>query len=325
MGHCGTPQVVRCLDTRAALRTYRPAGSGVVRDARAQEHSLFEVATTMRAVFCLSVGLAVTAGASLASAQELAAPQVSTQQTGPAGNSGGGGEITSTSGPTDHSMVVGHLGLQYLGGTGVAALVNGGGTSTMGVPSVNLGSQTLQTLGVRYWLNANLGLDLGVSLGIGSGSTTTGTISQDNPSFFGFGLYGAVPIMIAESKHVSIHIDPFIQLAYGHSGITLGQGTATTDNSVNGLDFAVGGNAVAELQFGFLGIPQLALQARFGLALAYESTSGTQTMVNQNTSVTTTTSSLALGTTLGNYSPVDIITGSLGVVWYFGYTPGSSR
>jgi hypothetical protein len=84
--------------------------------------------------------------------------------------------------------------------------------------------------------------------------------------------------------------------------------------------------AQAELQFGFLGAPQLGLIAQFGLGLSYATVSRTDEQVpsgNRRVSSTTTNSTgqFNLGTTIGNYSLADIISGSLSAVWYFGGSP----
>jgi len=93
-----------------------------------------------------------------------------------------------------------------------------------------------------------------------------------------------------------------------------------TNSSMNFFSLELGATAQAELQFGFLGAPQLGLIAQFGLGLTYSSTSRTDEEIpssNRRVSATTTNSTgeFGLGTTIGNYSLSDIISGSLSAVW----------
>jgi len=89
-----------------------------------------------------------------------------------------------------------------------------------------------------------------------TGSTTTNT-SSDQPSAFGFGLRFALPIQLAESKHISIQLAPYLQLAYAHSALQWADmAPDVTNTSHNYFRFEVGATAQAELQFGFLGAPR---------------------------------------------------------------------
>lgn len=285
----------------------------------------------MRSVLSFTLGLAIVAAASVAGAQDMGGTTtVTTNQVPPSTVTTSGESVTTTSGATDHSVVAGHIGLRYFGASSLPAL-SGGSSMGMAAPTADA---TIQTVGIRYWLNGNLGLDLGLSLGIRSGSNTvqvtngmgTTTTSVDNPSFFGFGLVAAVPLMLAESKHVSIHLDPFLALAFGRSAITTDSGVNTTDTSQSAFQFGVGGNIAAELQFGFLGVPQLALQGQFGLALQFRSQSQTVDRPSMNFTASSSQSGLSVGTTFGpGYGLADIISGSISAVWYFGGQPGSQH
>lgn len=277
----------------------------------------------MRAALSIVLAATVATVSSVAGAQDLntAAAQPSTATSS-------GGSITDTSGITDHSVVTGHLALRYFGTTSVPALSFTGGMVGGG------GSQSLHTVGVRYWLNGSLGLEGGLTLGFASGGNTqttqtggmTTTVSNDNPNFFGIGVHAGLPIMLAEAKHVSIYLTPYVDLIYGTSSITTGSGMGTTDNSLGAFSFRLGANAAAELQFGFLGVPQLGLIAQFGFGVDFTSVSGKTVVLSSNDTTTTSTSAFRLGTTLGpSYGLADIITGSISAVWYFGGAPGAQR
>ncbi len=274
----------------------------------------------MRRLHSVLIGSAVLLGAAAASAQEI-----STTQAPPATTTTTGASITDTSGPTDHSVVVGHIGLRYFGSADMPALPSGGMMAT------GTGSQPIHTVGMRSWLNHTIGLDAGLGLGFSSGSNTrtvqsggnTMQQSSDNPNFFGLGLQVGLPIMVAEAKHLSIHVDPYLYFRYGTSGITTGSGDTTTDNTLSAVQFGLGANAVAELQFGFIGLPQLGLQAQFGFGISYQTTSSKSVVLRNNDTTTNSTGAFSLGTTVGpHYGLTDIITGTISAVWYFGSTPG---
>lgn len=283
----------------------------------------------MRNVLSLSIGTALLAMSSLAGAQDI---NVSTSAAQPSTTTSTGGSVTDTSGPSDHSVVTGHLALRYFGTTRATSLAAAG----MGSPGSN-GSLDLHTIGIRYWLNGGIGIEGGLSFGIRTasstltrvqGSTTT-NVNSDAPNALGFGLRFALPIQLAEAKHISIQLSPYFQLNYARSALQWADMPTTNDvtnSSMNYFSLEVGATAQAELQFGFLGAPQLGLIAQFGLGLTYASISRTDDEVpssNRRVSSTTTNSQgqFSLGTTIGNYSLSDIISGSLSAVWYFGGSP----
>lgn len=290
----------------------------------------------MRNALSLTLGAAVLAMSSLAGAQDI---NVSTTAAQPSSTTSTGGSVTDTSGPTDHSVVVGHLALRYFGTTRATALA--AASTMMGMPGggrpLDNGSLDLHTIGIRYWLNGTLGIEGGLSFGIRTASSTTTTVqgsttrnvNSDAPNALGFGLRVALPIQLAESKHISIQLSPYFQLNYARSALQWADMPATNDvtnSSMNFFSLELGATAQAELQFGFLGAPQLGLIAQFGLGLQYRTTSRTDEEVpsgNRRVSSTTTASAgeFTLGTTIGNYSLADIISGSLSAVWYFGGSP----
>jgi hypothetical protein len=116
---------------------------------------------------------------------------------------------------------------------------------------------------------------------------------------------------------------------YGTSAIsTTPERDVQNDVSLNAFRLGVGANATAEVQFGFLGIPQLGLQASIGFNLNFQTSSQntvrTTTRAGEQPRTETTTSNNAFnfGTTVGpSYSLADIITGSISAVYYFGNAP----
>lgn len=295
----------------------------------------------MRAILSLMVGAAIAMTTSIAGAQDLGGSST------PSSGGGSGGSITDTSGPTDHSLVVGHMGLRYFGTTTMSVLGGAGsglpgydgtqGNLTIGAPpavaggtGAASGSATLHTVGARYWLSGGIALEGGLSIGFSSGSTSqtrpatmgTNTVTTDVPNFFGIGLQLGVPVMLAESKHLSINLTPLLGFHYATSAITTGTDDNAADQSGRSIQFTLGANAAAELQFGFIGIPQLALQAQFGLQLRYTSATLESVPRRSQLSTSSTVNNFGLGTTLGpNYSLGDIIGGAISVIYYFGNAP----
>jgi len=269
----------------------------------------------MRGFSSLLVGAAIITGASLAGAQDL--NSASAQHAG-------GGSITDTSGPTDHSVVVNRLALRYFGASQLPTLSIMGMNPGAGTPA------TLQTVGLRYWMSNTFALEGGLSFGFQSASSTTTqrtgssttTTTEDAPNFFGLGLHIGAPILIAEAKHLIIHLAPFASLAFGNSSITTGENDNVRDISANAFQLRLGANLAAEIQFGFIGLPQLGLQAQIGAALQVNSFSALAELRRNGDSVEVSQSNFGIGTTLGpSYGLADIINGSISAVYYFGNAP----
>lgn len=181
--------------------------------------------------------------------------------------------------PSDHSRVVGHLGIGLLG---VTALPYPGGVDESGdfVATRAIGStHTIDapTLGVRYWFRERLGLDVGVGVALGSSggvSFGSGRADTDAPgdSRFALSLHGGLPVVLFHGRHYKFLVIPEVNIGFASGGDDGRSATDLNDNSsYSGFLFEAGGRVGAEVHFGFLGLPYLAMQASVGLALRYES------------------------------------------------------
>ncbi|MFZ5895815.1 MAG: hypothetical protein ACOY0T_32460 [Myxococcota bacterium] len=197
-------------------------------------------------------------------------------------------------GGTDHSLVVGHLGFGYLGRPGVTV---GAGATVVNAPVV----------GVRYWLDPGLGIDVGLGFGLQSNSQTAGGTSNDGPSYWAFVVHGGVPLALATGRHYTFQIVPEANIGLGGGSTTMGGG----DVSHSGFLLDLGARAGAEIQFGFIGLPELALQGSVGAMFALQSYSSTPDGGEKSGQ-----SNLSLNTTVFN-SPWGIFTNSLSALYYF--------
>lgn len=153
--------------------------------------------------------------------------------------------------PSDHSKVVGGFGATYFGQFNVpyGTLANTAAT---------------QIIGVRYWVTPGFAIDGGFGLLTSSGSTKSGSTTNDAPSLFGFSLKGGVPIALLAAPHYTFFIEPQILFGTASKSTRPPGGDETKDT---GTHIALGATAGAEIQFGFIGIPHLALDATIGLGL----------------------------------------------------------
>ena len=194
----------------------------------------------------------------------------------------------------DHDLWVGHFGVGWYGMRDVRA---GAGTNGM-TPVV-----TTPLVGVRYWLGPTLGIDAALGIGISSGSTSIGGVSNDKDSRTAFVLHGGVPLVLGSSRHFSFQITPELDLGFA-SGKTAGQ-------DVSGFLLNLGARAGAEIYFGFIGIPALALDASVGLGLQV---SNGKTSPPQGNS--TSDSNFSFGTLALN-NPWDIFRSNVAARYYF--------
>lgn len=196
---------------------------------------------------------------------------------------------------TDHNYVVGTFGIGYMGRRTIAVAPNGAGDFI---------TQDAPVIGLRYWLSPQLGIDAGLGFAINNGSTKTGDTSVDNAGYTAFILHGGVPLALAGGKHISFQVIP--ELNVGFASAKTG-GPASADTS--GIHFDIGARAGGEVQFGFIGIPELSLQAGIGLALSYDraKVSGTPDQ---------SVSRFRFGTMTGD-NPWNIFTGNIAALYYF--------
>lgn len=174
-------------------------------------------------------------------------------------------------GVTDHEKVVGKFGVGYFG---VTNLPIGEG----GVTGVTRGNLAAPTIGIRYWLSEKLGIDAGLGFtfqSIGNREVTgpaaggTATVSTDGPAALGFVVHGGLPLAFAYGKHYKFLLVPELNV-----GLTTRTEKAQNvppgapvpgDIHRSGFLLDIGARIGTEIQFGFIGIPELALQASVGL------------------------------------------------------------
>jgi hypothetical protein len=205
----------------------------------------------------------------------------------------------------DHASVIGHLGVGYFGVIELPrADVNGGGDVSIDA------TLSAPTIGARYWLDERMAIEAGFGIGVSSGGTSTKTgnttVEINDPHLFGLALHGGLPLVFASGAHYAFEVVPELNFGF----VTGGRDIATGSWDLSGLLLQLGARIGAEIQFGFIGIPQLALQGSVGLHLSYQSRSASL----DNTEVSN--HRFDFGTTVQN-TPWDIFRSSVAAIYYF--------
>jgi hypothetical protein len=189
------------------------------------------------------------------------------------------------------------------------------------------------TIGVRYWLNDGMGVDVGVGLGILSGSSNSYPYStdpnsvdveykKDKASVLAFALHVGVPIVLGTpGKHYTFQVIPEANIGFA-SGTQKDQPqppsnapnqTAVVvreDLKLGGFRLDVGGRVGAEIQLGFIGLPKLALQGTVGL---YFSTQSVKVSAGGKDA---TASDTSIGTSV-QQAPWALFTNNIAALYYF--------
>jgi hypothetical protein len=184
----------------------------------------------------------------------------------------------AAAGASDHEQVVGRLAVTYFGITNVGAGADGCAGGCLGLPDTGSNSTPYAVsgfapvVGVRYWINSLLGIDGGVGLSLVGGSTRAEAappppdpIDEDRDSFSGFVFHAGVPLALASADHFTFEIVPEANIAFTSASQDPNGGDGAGDVTHSGMHFDVGARAGAEIHFGFINVPQLALQASIGL------------------------------------------------------------
>jgi hypothetical protein len=229
---------------------------------------------------------------------------------------------------TDHEKVVGRFAIGYLGVTEVPLPTIGAvPTVTQGQPvgfptGNNLGATvSAPVIGARYWLTPRFGIDGGIGFGWSTGSDESvqgnTTTTTDRSGRFGFLLHGGVPIALVSGKHYTFEVIPEFNVGFGttSAAATVPPGAPNTvsagpNASASGFRLDIGARAGAEIHFGFIGVPQLALQATVGLNFQTASASVKREGNSQSTSTT------GLGTTV-QADPWALFTKNIAALYYF--------
>jgi hypothetical protein len=178
---------------------------------------------------------------------------------------------------SDHDRFVKHLGVTYFDITSIPIanpLGTGGGGTTLAPGSITSSTVAAPVVGVRYWIQRSLGVDLGLGLGFAGGSqeaVSGGTdVTVGKVGTTGFAFHAGLPIVLYGGRHYAFLVIPHFTVGVASGKLTpagsnLG-GTAAAEQDLSGFLFDGGGKIGAEIYFGFIGLPELALQATVGLS-----------------------------------------------------------
>jgi hypothetical protein len=221
---------------------------------------------------------------------EVAPPDVSAPEAGAAHRS-------------DHDAMVGHFAVGYFGVSQLPIAVPPVGPNV--VPEG--GSISAPVIGARYWFQRHLGIDLGLGLALSTGSESVNSTSSSVPTSFGLAGHVGVPIAIVAISHYVFEVVPETLIGFTTGSLP---GAGSADQSISGFRFDVGARAGAEIHFGFIGIPQLALQGSVGLYFSFQSFSWSQTINHASVQ------SDSLATNVGA-NPWAIFVNNVAALYYF--------
>lgn len=218
-------------------------------------------------------------------------------------------------GTTDHDKMEGRFAIGYFGISNLPIAT--APAAAAAAPAGLTGSVAAPIIGARYWLNTVIGIDAGLGMGISGGSVENvagaTTTTTDKNGVFGMGLHAGVPIALGRtSKHLAWIVTPEMNVGFTSSS-QKNPVPNSPDTKFSGFLLNVGARAGAELHFGFIGVPELSLQAGVGLMLFSLENRKIDAGNNVSTSDTTTR---FLQTTV-NGDPWAIFTNNISAFYYF--------
>jgi len=178
---------------------------------------------------------------------------------------------------------------------------------------------TVYTIGLRHWTKRplppfrNLGWDAGVGLVFRRSSVTSPQAGElqtdDGPALSGFGLHLGLPLAVTHHRHATFEVVPEFDVIYAREKIpALDAGGDATE--YEGWAARLGARAGFEIYFGFVGLPQLAIEASLGVSLTYDSV---KTKVGP---IERSNRTWGIQTLRGN-EPWSIFTGSVAAMYHF--------
>lgn len=216
-------------------------------------------------------------------------------------------------GTSDHSQMVGRIGLGWFGMSSVpiATGAPGGSGDYPQVAGAGVGSVSTPVLGMRMWLNERMGLDIGGGFSISAGAARTVTNGAEKAAIYGFLAHGGLPLSIATGKHISLQLIPEMNLGFAVSSVEpVQQPNPPPNATLTGVRLDLGARVGGEVHFGFMDIPELSLEGSVGAFLTYQATNisvGEAFSVQRN----------VLFATASYQNPWDIFTSYVRARYYF--------
>ncbi len=164
---------------------------------------------------------------------------------------------------TDHARVVGGVGVGWFG---VSEIPLGELSESLVAPAI----------GARWWFSERVGLDVGIGLAVLSGQSSTAqdgttTLEDEGPSSVGALIHLGAPIALYAGRHYTLLVVPELNAGFATSTTERRQ-TGVLEAQIterSGARIDLGGRIGAEIHFGFIGIPELALEASVGLFVTH--------------------------------------------------------
>src|SRR5262249_37329879 len=124
-----------------------------------------------------------------------------------------------------------------------------------------------------YWLSNRAGIDIGFGFAHSSGSERTNTSGADKQTIYGVLGHFGVPLHLTGGKHISLQLIPELNVGWAYSSVGPGQQPDPPPTVTNmGLRIDAGGRLGGEVHFGFMGVPELALEGSIGGFFTYQTT-----------------------------------------------------
>lgn len=185
--------------------------------------------------------------------------------------------------------VRGRFGLGFVG-THVVPIGYGAPTGTVDSPGIAMApgasgltdSLAVPTVGGLYWTGAAFGpvKALGILVGVGLMSRGSGvqieqpgqsTQTTGAPPLFGMAFHVGLPLAVASGEHTLISLAPEVTVGFTTGVVRPGAGVTAPAAALSGSTVRVGARASAEIFLGFIGLPEVSLEAGFRLGVAVDS------------------------------------------------------
>lgn len=201
---------------------------------------------------------------------------------------------------TDHAKLVGRFGIGFIG-IGDLPIATARPIGTASHPGlspndhVDVATVSAPAIGARIWLRQRIGIDTGIGFSYSGGSTSSdfGGNGQAIPkqSVLGLLLHLGVPLVAADIEHMALLVVPEASFGMARSNVKPAyEANAPPSAELRGYRLDLGVRIGGEIHFGFMGLPNLALEAGVALAFTNEwvsATAGSQSVSDSSARLTT--------------------------------------